>query len=243
MSAIEVRGLTKAFGDLVAVNGLTFSVEEGELFALLGVNGAGKTTAIRLLTCLSRADAGEAYLAGHSIASDEQTVKALSNVSPQETAVATRLSVRENLLLMARLYGADKEQAERRADAVMERLGLREIAARRAGLLSGGWQRRLSIAMALISEPKILFLDEPTLGLDVLARRELWGILRDLKGKVTVVLTTHYLEEAEALADRIGILSRGRMVACDTAEALKARAAKESFEEAFIALATGEVMA
>ena len=243
MSAIEVRGLTKAFGDLVAVNGLTFSVEEGELFALLGVNGAGKTTAIRLLTCLSRADAGEAYLAGHSIADDEQTVKAISNVSPQETAVATRLSVRENLMLMARLYGADKEQAERRADAVMERLGLREIAARRAGLLSGGWQRRLSIAMALISEPKILFLDEPTLGLDVLARRELWGILRDLKGKVTVVLTTHYLEEAEALADRIGILSRGRMVACDTAEALKARAAKESFEEAFIALATGEVMA
>lgn len=243
MSAIEVRGLTKSFGDLVAVNDLTFSVEEGELFALLGVNGAGKTTAIRLLTCLSRADAGEAYLAGHSIASDEQTVKAISNVSPQETAVATRLSVRENLMLMARLYGADKEQAERRADAVMERLGLREIAARRAGVLSGGWQRRLSIAMALISEPKILFLDEPTLGLDVLARRELWGILRDLKGKVTVVLTTHYLEEAEALADRIGILSRGRMVACDTAEALKARAAKESFEEAFIALATGEVTA
>ena len=243
MSAIEVRGLTKSFGDLVAVNDLTFSVEEGELFALLGVNGAGKTTAIRLLTCLSRADAGEAYLAGHSIASDEQSVKAISNVSPQETAVATRLSVRENLMLMARLYGADKEQAERRADAVMERLGLREIAARRAGVLSGGWQRRLSIAMALISEPKILFLDEPTLGLDVLARRELWGILRDLKGKVTVVLTTHYLEEAEALADRIGILSRGRMVACDTAEALKARAAKESFEEAFIALATGEVTA
>ena len=243
MSAIEVRGLTKSFGDLVAVNGLTFSVEEGELFALLGVNGAGKTTAIRLLTCLSRADAGEAYLAGHSIASDEQTVKAISNVSPQETAVATRLSVRENLMLMARLYGADKEQAERRADAVMERLGLREIAARRAGVLSGGWQRRLSIAMALISEPKILFLDEPTLGLDVLARRELWGILRDLKGKVTVVLTTHYLEEAEALADRIGILSRGRMVACDTADALKARAGKDSFEEAFIALATGEVTA
>ena len=243
MSAIEVRGLTKSFGDLVAVNGLTFSVEEGELFALLGVNGAGKTTAIRLLTCLSRADAGEAYLAGRSIASDEQTVKAISNVSPQETAVATRLSVREDLMLMARLYGADKEQAERRADAVMERLGLREIAARRAGVLSGGWQRRLSIAMALISEPKILFLDEPTLGLDVLARRELWGILRDLKGKVTVVLTTHYLEEAEALADRIGILSRGRMVACDTADALKARAGKDSFEEAFIALATGEVTA
>ena len=243
MSAIEVKGLKKAFGDLVAVNDLTFSVNDGEFFALLGVNGAGKTTAIRLLTCLSRADAGEAYLAGHSIASDEQSVKAISNVSPQETAVATRLSVRENLMLMARLYGADKEQAERRADAVMERLGLREIAARRAGVLSGGWQRRLSIAMALISEPKILFLDEPTLGLDVLARRELWGILRDLKGKVTVVLTTHYLEEAEALADRIGILSRGRMVACDTAEALKARAAKESFEEAFIALATGEVTA
>ncbi|MBQ8716557.1 MAG: ABC transporter ATP-binding protein [Clostridia bacterium] len=243
MSAIEVKGLTKAFGDVLAVDDLTFSVEEGEFFALLGVNGAGKTTAIRLLTCLSRADAGEAFLAGHSVSDEEQAVKTLCNVSPQETAIATRLSVRENLLLIARLYGATKEEAERRTDAMIKRMGLGEVAARRAGLLSGGWQRRLSIAMALISEPKILFLDEPTLGLDVLARRELWGILRDLKGKITVVLTTHYLEEAEALADRIGILSRGRMVACDTADALKARAGKDNFEEAFIALATGEVIA
>ena len=243
MSAIEVKGLTKAFGDVLAVDDLTFSVEEGEFFALLGVNGAGKTTAIRLLTCLSRADAGEAFLAGHSVSDEEQAVKTLCNVSPQETAIATRLSVRENLLLIARLYGATKEEAERRTDAMIKRMGLGEVAARRAGLLSGGWQRRLSIAMALISEPKILFLDEPTLGLDVLARRELWGILRDLKGKITVVLTTHYLEEAEALADSIGILSRGRMVACDTADALKARAGKDNFEEAFIALATGEVIA
>ncbi|MBO5355766.1 MAG: ABC transporter ATP-binding protein [Clostridia bacterium] len=243
MSAIEVKGLTKAFGDVLAVDDLTFSVEEGEFFALLGVNGAGKTTAIRLLTCLSRADAGEAFLAGHSVSDEEQAVKTLCNVSPQETAIATRLSVRENLLLIARLYGATKEEAERRTDAMIKRMGLGEVAARRAGVLSGGWQRRLSIAMALISEPKILFLDEPTLGLDVLARRELWGILRDLKGKITVVLTTHYLEEAEALADRIGILSRGRMVACDTADALKARAGKDNFEEAFIALATGEVIA
>ena len=243
MSAIEVKGLTKSFGDLVAVNGLTFSVKDGEFFALLGVNGAGKTTAIRLLTCLSRADAGEAYLAGHSIRDEEQAVKAICNVSPQETAVATRLSVRENLLLIARLYGADKAEAERRTEAVIERLGLLSVAERRAGVLSGGWQRRLSIAMALITEPNILFLDEPTMGLDVLARRELWDILRELKGKITVVLTTHYLEEAEALADRIGILSRGKMVACDTADALKARAGKDSFEEAFIALATGEVTA
>lgn len=243
MNAIDVRGLKKSFGDLVAVDELSFSVSEGELFALLGVNGAGKTTAIRLLTCLSRADGGEAYLAGHSVRDEEQAVKALTNVSPQETAIATRLSVRENLLLIARLYGAVKAEAERRTKAVMERLGLNEVAERRAGLLSGGWQRRLSIAMALISEPKILFLDEPTLGLDVLARRELWGILRELKGKITVVLTTHYLEEAEALADRIGIMSRGQMVACDTVEALKRRAGKESFEEAFVALASGEVRA
>lgn len=243
MNAIEVKGLTKAFGDVLAVDNLSFSVGEGEFFALLGVNGAGKTTAIRLLTCLSRADAGEAFLAGHSVTDEEQAVKAITNVSPQETAIATRLSVRENLLLIARLYGADKKEAARRTDAVIERMGLCEVAARRAGVLSGGWQRRLSIAMALISEPKILFLDEPTLGLDVLARRELWGILRGLKGKITVVLTTHYLEEAEALADRIGILSRGKMVACDTADALKARAGKDNFEEAFIALATGEVIA
>lgn len=243
MNAIEVKGLTKAFGDLVAVNDLHFSVGEGEFFALLGVNGAGKTTAIRLLTCLSRPDGGDALLAGHSIRTEERSVKTVTNVSPQETAVAGRLSVRENLMLMARLYRADKQEAARRTDEVLERLSLTEAADRRASVLSGGWQRRLSIAMALISEPKILFLDEPTLGLDVLARRELWGVLRALKGKVTVVLTTHYLEEAEALSDRIGIMSRGCLVACGTAEELKKAAKTDNFEDAFVALASGEVIA
>lgn len=240
MSAIRIEGLAKRFGDLVAVNDLSLEVGEGEFFALLGVNGAGKTTAIRLLTCLSRPDAGDAFLMGKSILSDPLAVKALVNVSPQESAVAGKLTVRENLMLIAELYGMEATAARAATEQMLDELGLREVEHRRAALLSGGWQRRLSIAMALITKPQVLFLDEPTLGLDVLARRELWGLLRSLKGKMTVVLTTHYLEEAEALADRIGIMRRGSLVACGTAAELCARCGEERFEDAFIALAAGE---
>ncbi|MEA5038501.1 MAG: ABC transporter ATP-binding protein [Clostridiaceae bacterium] len=238
MNAIETHGLTKRYGTKTAVDQIDLIVREGELFALLGVNGAGKTTTIKMLCCLSAPTAGDALLLGSSIINAQQAVKAKINVSPQETAVAPGLTVRENLELMAGIYGFSVGDARRRADEMLKKLGLSEVAASKSKTLSGGMQRRLSIAMALISAPQILFLDEPTLGLDVLARRELWKVIRELKGHATVILTTHYLEEAEALSDRIGIMSCGRLHAVGTACELMARAGKDNFEDAFIKLAT-----
>jgi len=238
MNAIETRALTKRYGDKTVVDRLDMTVREGELFALLGVNGAGKTTTIRMLSCLIRPTEGDAMLLGDSILTESAAVKQKINVSPQETAVAPNLTVRENLELMAGIYGAADRR--RQADDMLERLGLTEVASSRAKILSGGWQRRLSIAMALISEPKILFLDEPTLGLDVLARRELWQVIRALKQRSTVILTTHYLEEAEALADRVGIMAGGKLRAVGTPTELKALAGTDSFEDAFITLAAGK---
>ena len=237
MRAIETRALTKRFGDTLAVDALDLSVGEGELFALLGVNGAGKTTTIRMLTGLLPPSGGEAYILGHSITTDSLACKQVTAVSPQESAFAPKLTVRENLALMAGVYGAEPRDADAKAQAMIERFGLTEYAEKRAGKLSGGWQRRLSIAMALVTEPKVLFLDEPTLGLDVLARRELWKIIAGLKGKVTVVLTTHYMEEAEALADRIGIMSTGRLKAVGTLPELLAQTGGKDLEDAFVALA------
>lgn len=239
--AIETKGLCKSFGSISAVRDLDLAVAEGELFALLGVNGAGKTTTIRMLTCLTPPTAGEAYIMGHHITRESASVKQLTGLSPQETAVAANLTVRENLLLMAGLYGAGKAEAAERTNAMIAQLGLSEVAERRARHLSGGWQRRLSIAMGLISDPAVLFLDEPTLGLDILARRELWELLRSLRGKTSIVLTTHYLEEAEELADRIGIMSGGTLVAVGTAKELCALANFARFEDAFVALATAKI--
>lgn len=240
--AIDTRDLTKIYKTknktVRAVDGLSLSVEAGEFFSLLGVNGAGKTTAIKLLSCLSRPDGGEAYLEGHSIRTEADRVREVINVSPQSTAVALNLSVRENLALSAGLWGVPKSKIAASVADVLSRLGLEEVADDRAGTLSGGWQRRLSIAMALVTDPHILFLDEPTLGLDVLARRELWGVIRSLRGRVTVVLTTHYLEEAEALSDRIGIMAHGRLCALGSPAELCARAGVDRFEDAFVALAT-----
>ncbi len=236
--AIEARGLCRSFGTREAVRALDLTVKKGELFALLGVNGAGKTTTIRMLTCLLRPTAGEAFLMGHSITKESHAVKALTGISPQETAVAANLTVRENLMLMAGLYGAGKQDAAEKAEKMIARLGLSEAKNRRAGVLSGGMQRRLSIAMGLISDPAVLFLDEPTLGLDILARRELWQLLRSLRGKTSIVLTTHYLEEAEALADRIGIMANGTLVATGTAAELCRLAGAATFEDAFVTLAT-----
>ena len=238
MHAIETSGLTKAYGNKVAVRDLGLNVGEGEIFSLLGVNGAGKTTAIRMLSCLTEPTAGDALVFGHSIRHDKQAVKRLINVSPQETAVASNLTVRENLELFARLYGCGRKDAEESTRRMLDDFSLSEVEASRAGKLSGGWQRRLSIAMALISEPKLLFLDEPTLGLDILARRMLWETIASLKGKMTVILTTHYLEEAEALSDRIGIMVQGSLRALGTAPELKRKAECDSFEDAFIRLAT-----
>lgn len=236
MKAIEVKELTKCYKELTAVDKLNLSVEKGELFALLGVNGAGKTTTIKMLSCLVQPDSGDAVLLGDSVKTASMKVKEKINISPQETAVAPNLSVRENLELICGIYGCNKAESRKRTDKILEEFHLGEIEKQKAKTLSGGWQRRLSIAMALITEPQILFLDEPTLGLDVLARRELWEVIEQLKGKMTIILTTHYLEEAESLSDRIGIMAGGHLVAMGTAEELKEKAGKEKFEDAFVEL-------
>ena len=232
--AISIENLSKRYGDVTAVNALSLAVSEGELFALLGVNGAGKTTTIRMLCGLVKPTSGDAFLLGKSIVREMNEAKPHLAVSPQETAVAPMLSVRENLELICGAHGFSKEKRKAKCDELIALLGLEEISGRRAGKLSGGYQRRLSIAMALVSEPRILFLDEPTLGLDVIARSELWDLIRALKGRITIVLTTHYMEEAEALSDRLAIMSRGRLLVCDTAENIKKMTGQERFEEAFI---------
>lgn len=239
MEAIKTVDLTKKYKTLTAVDGLNLSVHPGELFALLGVNGAGKTTTIKMLSCLTQPTSGDAFLNGHSVVTGAAAVKNIIGVSPQETAVAPKLSVRENLELMCGVHGFSREKRAQKVAALTQQLSLQEVLSRKAGKLSGGWQRRLSIAMALISEPEILFLDEPTLGLDVLARSELWDVIRALKGKITIILTTHYMEEAEALSDRIGIMKAGRLIALGTAAELKAQAGVDRFEDAFIALVRG----
>lgn len=241
MEAIKTTHLVKKYKEKTAVNNLDLTVHSGELYALLGVNGAGKSTTIKILSCLTKPTSGEACVMGHSVVRESDKVKAIMNVSPQETAVAVKLSVRENLELIARIYGADRKDARRKADEMLDRLSMREVERSRAVTLSGGWQRRLSIAMALITEPEVLFLDEPTLGLDVLARRELWRVIEELKSKMTVILTTHYLEEAESLSDRIGIMAHGVLCAEGTAAELKEKAGTDDFEEAFIKLA-GEAL-
>ena len=238
MNAVQTHALTRRFGEKTAVDALELTIPEGELFALLGVHGAGKTTTLKLLSGLLAPTAGDAELFGVSVRAQE--VKRLLAVSPQETAVAPNLTVRENLELMAGIAGVSRKEARLRAEKTLEEFHLREIADKRAKTLSGGWQRRLSIAMALISEPKLLFLDEPTLGLDVLARRELWREIEALKGKITVILTTHYMEEAEQLADRVGIMAAGKLRVCGTPAELLALSGKTRFEDAFVALAGGE---
>ena len=239
MEAIRIENLTKKYKDVVAVDGLNLSVKQGELLSLLGVNGAGKTTTIKMLSCLTQPTAGDAYLNGKSVTKEAAEVKKILGVSPQETAVAPGLTVEENLRLMCGVYGLSKEKTVAKIAELAAKLGLESVMKKKAGKLSGGWQRRLSIAMALVSDPQILYLDEPTLGLDVLARSDLWDIIRELKGKVTVVLTTHYMEEAEALSDRVAIMREGRLLMCDTVDAIKERAETDSFEQAFIRIVKG----
>ena len=234
MYAIKTENLTKKYKDTVAVDSLTLSVEKGELFSLLGVNGAGKTTTIKMLSCITEQTGGEAFVNGKSITKDSRGVKSVIAVSPQETAVAPLLSVRENLEFMCSLYGFNKKVRDEKVAGLTRLLGLEKVINKKAGKLSGGTQRRLSIAMALISEPEILFLDEPTLGLDVIARSDLWEIIRSLKGKITVILTTHYMEEAEALSDRVAIMKDGKLLVCDTVEKIKETAGCDNFEKAFI---------
>ena len=239
MDAIRIEGLTKKYKDLVAVDDLNLTVHEGETLALLGVNGAGKTTTVKMLSCLTQPTSGDAFINGKSIRTEAAEVKSLIAVSPQETAVAPGLTVRENLELICGVHGFSKEKKRQRISEVTNALGLEAVLPKKAGKLSGGWQRRLSIAMALISQPKILFLDEPTLGLDVLARSDLWDIIRGLRGKVTVILTTHYMEEAESLSDRVAIMKDGKLLICETAEKIKEIAQTDNFEQAFIRIVKG----
>ena len=236
MQAIKTKELVKQYKDLTAVNRLDLEIEQGELFSLLGVNGAGKTTTIKMLTCLTKPTGGDALVGGYSITKDPERVKGLIGVSPQETAVAPNLSVKENLELICGINGFSREKTKAKVAELSEQFALSGVLGRKAGKLSGGWQRRVSIAMALISEPQILFLDEPTLGLDVIARHDLWELIRDLKGKITVILTTHYMEEAEELSDRIGIMKSGRLLAVGTGEELKQKAGAKDFETAFVSI-------
>ena len=239
MYAIRTANLTKKYKDIIAVDQLNLQVKKGELFSLLGVNGAGKTTTIKMLSCLTQPTSGDAFLNGKSICKNTAAVKSLIAVSPQETAVASGLSVRENLELMCGVHGFTKDKQNAKIAELTKLLGLEAVIKKRAGKLSGGWQRRLSIAMALISEPEILFLDEPTLGLDVLARSDLWDLIHSLKGKVTIILTTHYMEEAETLSDRIAIMKDGKLLVCDTADKIKETAGTDTFEQAFVRIVKG----
>ncbi|MBR4084598.1 MAG: ABC transporter ATP-binding protein [Lachnospiraceae bacterium] len=236
MYEIKTTELVKGYRDITAVDKLNLDIEQGELFSLLGVNGAGKTTTIKMLTCLTKPSAGDALVGGYSITKEPKQVKQLIGVSPQETAVAPNLSVKENLELICGIYGFSKEKTKKRIEEISKQFSLGEVLKRKSGKLSGGWQRRVSIAMALISEPRILFLDEPTLGLDVIARHDLWEVIRTLKGKITIILTTHYMEEAEALSDRIGIMRSGRLLAVGTVEELKQKANAKDFETAFVSI-------
>lgn len=236
MKAIKTDNLTKKFKNITAVDNLTLEINQNELFALLGVNGAGKTTTIKMLSCLINPTEGDAFVFDISISKEPNKVKPLMNVSPQETAVAPNLTVKENLELIGGIYGMDKKAASEKAQNMINLFGLEEIQNNRAKILSGGYQRRLSIAMALISEPKLLFLDEPTLGLDVLARRELWKVIKNLKKDITIILTTHYLEEAVALSDRIGIMVKGKLKIVGTAEKIIQTMNTDNFEDAFIAI-------
>ncbi len=237
MYAIQTKDLTKRYRDTTAVDGLNLAVRRGELLCLLGVNGAGKTTTVKLLSGLVRPTCGDAFLLGKSITHKAQEIKRSLGVSPQESAVAPNLTARENLALMCGVFGLKKEEKKQKIDALSKRLALSSFLDKRASKLSGGMVRRLSIAMALVGDPEILFLDEPTLGLDVLSRSDLWELVRELKGDVTIVLTTHYMEEAETLSDRVAILKEGRLLLCDTAEKIKEIAGEETFEKAFIRIA------
>lgn len=242
MYAIITEKLTKRYKDVTAVDNLDLTVEKGELFSLLGVNGAGKTTTVKMLSCLTEPTSGDALLCGNSIIADASSVKKIIGVSPQETAVAPALTVKENLMLMCGIHGFTKEKSRAKTDELADMLGLSDVMNKKAGKLSGGYKRRLSIAMSLVSEPEILFLDEPTLGLDVLARADLWDMIRSLKGRVTVILTTHYMEEAEKLSDRIGIMRDGYLLALGTAQELKEKTGCSEFEDAFVKIVKEELL-
>ena len=240
MEVIKTINLIKKYKDLVAVDNLNLSINEGELFALLGINGAGKSTTIKMLSTLVRPTGGNAFICGLDISKDEEKIKEIIGVSFQETAIANNLTVKENLKLICEIYGFEKQKSIDKIQEICKQFDLEEVINKKASKLSGGYKRRLSIAMSLISDPKVLFLDEPTLGLDVIARSKLWEIIKSLKSKITIILTTHYMEEAEELADRIAIMKSGQLLAIDTLENLKKTTNKDSLEKIFISIVKEE---
>lgn len=237
MYSIEISNLTKKFKEKIAVNNISLKIKEGELFALLGTNGAGKTTTIKMLSTLILPTSGEVKINGLDVIKDRQKVKEILNVSPQETAIAPNLSVRENLEFMAGVYQIKNK--EEKIKELISMFKLDDVLNQKAKTLSGGWQRKVSIAMALINDPKILFLDEPTLGLDVIARKELWSVIEKQKNKMTIILTTHYMEEAESLSDRVGIMAGGNLIDVGTPEELIKKSGEKNFEDSFVKIATG----
>lgn len=239
MKVIEIKGLTKKYKDVVAVDNLNLTINKGELFSLLGVNGAGKSTTIKMLSCLLKPTSGDAFINGKSINEDDSYIKSIIAISPQESAVSSTLTVKENLELMCELHGFKKDKTKVKVEDLSKLLSIDSVLNKRASKLSGGYKRRLSIAMSLISEPEILFLDEPTLGLDVISRSDLWDIIKSLKGKVTIILTTHYMEEAEKLSDKIAIMKEGKLLVCDTVNHIKESVNAKSIEEAFIQIVKG----
>lgn len=236
MKSITTKNLAKRYKNIIAVDGLNLEILQGELFSLLGINGAGKSTTIKMLSCLTQPTEGDALVEGYNLLKEQNQIKKIIGVSPQETAIAPNLSVYENLELICGIHGFSKDKTIAKIEEISKKFGLKNVLQRKAGKLSGGWQRRVSISMSLISEPKILFLDEPTLGLDVIARRELWEIIESLKNEVTIILTTHYMEEAEALSDRIGIMKNGKLLVIGTAEDLIIKTNTKDFESAFISI-------
>ena len=237
MYSIEVTDLTKKFKDKTAVNGINLKIKTGELFALLGTNGAGKTTTIKMLSGLIMPTSGNITIDNMSMKKDIFKIKEILNISPQETAIAPNLTVKENLEFMAGVYQIKNKDIK--IAELIKQFKLEEVMNKKAKTLSGGWQRKDSIAISLINEPKILFLDEPTLGLDVIARKELWKVINGLKGSITIILTTHYMEEAESLSDRIGIMSNGDLIDLGTPQELMAKTNKDNFEDAFVSIVSG----
>ncbi len=237
MYSIETKNLTKKYKEKAAVNGINLQIKTGELFALLGVNGAGKTTTIKMLSGLILPTNGEITIEGMNMKKDSFKIKEILNVSPQETAIAPNLTVRENLDFMAGVYQI--KDKEKKINELIKLFKLDEVLKKKAKTLSGGWQRKVSIAISLINDPKILFLDEPTLGLDVIARKELWQVIKSLKGNITIILTTHYMEEAESLSDRIGIMASGNLIDIGTSKELMKKTKTNNFEDAFVSIATG----
>ena len=237
MNSIEIKNLTKKYKEKIAVNNINLNIKSGELFSLLGVNGAGKTTTIKMLSGLILPTSGCITISNMDMKKDTIKIKEILNVSPQETAIALNLTVKENLEFMAGVYQINDK--EKRINELIKLFKLDEVLSKKAKTLSGGWQRKVSIAISLINSPKILFLDEPTLGLDVLARKELWKVINELKGNITIILTTHYMEEAESLSDRIGIMSNGNLVDIGTPKELIKKTKSKNIEDAFVKIVTG----